>query len=211
MTEQRKAGSVILANLAMFNESAILFENEVEPAFIEALDKAIEGWAEQQQWVGVFDRYSGNQTWLFPPEWHILGAEDEYDSKAWFYLDFLTGDGDAYDLADLCGVGQDEMGLIFRIKFGEFGGKSAWNKFVKSLPASIVAPLQGLGFNDCGKGVFFMPIKLDPSLLANAWENEDYEDLMQPVITVLDNIKQSIAIFNELFSLAKAAGLQRIE
>ena len=42
MSESRKAGSVILANLAMFNESVMLFEDEIQPAFWEALSKAIE-------------------------------------------------------------------------------------------------------------------------------------------------------------------------
>ena len=123
----------------------------------------------------------------------------------------MHGEGDSYDLADLCSVGQDDMGFIFRIKHSEFGGKSKWNKFYKSLPMTIGSQLQALGFNDCGLGVFFIPIKLDTNLLANAWENEDYVEIMQPVIAVLENIKQSVPIFDELFSLAKAAGLARVE
>ena len=75
---------------------------------------------------------------------------------------------------------------------------------------SISSGLQALGFNDEGLGMFFIPIKLNPNLLVNAWENEDYEEIMQPVVTVLEKIKQSIPIFDELFSLAKAAGLARV-
>ncbi len=213
MSELRKASSIILANLAMFNEAVVLFENEIEPLFLKALDESIQKWVEEkaQAWVGLFENNDEGQTWIFPSQWHSADMDDETDSLAWFNLEFLNGDGSSYDLADLCGVGQDEMGFTFRIKYGEFGGKTAWNRFTKSLPTSIVQSLQSLGFNDYGKGVFFIPIKLNPDLLASAWENEDYEELMQPVIVVLENIKQSITIFNEVFSLAKQAGLGRIE
>ena len=212
MSESRKAGSVILANLAMFNESAILFESEIEPAFMEALDKTIEEWASQQEWIGLFEAYADKDTWIYPSEWRTSLAEEESDTVvAGFLLGFAHGEGDAYDLADLCGVGQDEKGFIFRVKHEEFSGKSKWNKFYKQLQTSISSRLQALGFNDCGLGLFFIPIKLDPNLLANAWENEDYVEIMKPVIAVLENIKQSVPIFDELFSLAKSAGLARVE
>lgn len=213
MSESRKAGSIILANLAMFNEAVVLFENEIQPQFLLELDKAIESWTKEQEWFGQFEEHTDDngQTWLLPQEWLDDKAEDENYVQARFTLGFSNGDSNAYYLADLCNVGQDEMGFIFQVKYGEFGGKTAWNKFAKSVPISIVESLRGLGFNDYGKGVFFIPIKLNPSLLASAWENEDYEELMQPVIVVLENIKQSVAIFNELFSLAKQAGLGRIE
>ncbi|HMX99074.1 MAG TPA: hypothetical protein PKL69_13025 [Agitococcus sp.] len=211
MSESRKAGSIILANLAMFNEAVVLFENEIQPQFLLELDKAIESWTKEQEWIGQFEEHTDGQTWLLPQEWLYDDAEGEKSSQARFTLGFFNGDSNAYYLADLCNVGQDEMGFIFQVKYGEFGGKTAWNKFAKSVPISIVETLQGLGFNDCGKGVFFIPIKLNPNLLVSAWENEDYEELMQPVIVVLENIKQSVAIFNEVFSLAKQAGLGRIE
>lgn len=211
MSESRKAGSVILANLAMFNESAILFESEIEPAFMEALDKTIESWVSEQKWIGLFNYHIDNQAWISLSEWHCTGTEDEFDTIAWFNLEFGHGEGNSYDLADLCGIGQDEMGFTFRIKYGEFGGKSKWNKFFKVLPVSINERLQALDFNDCGLGVFFIPIKLNPNLLATAWENEDYEEIMQPVIAVLENIKQSVPIFDEIFSLAKVSGLARVE
>lgn len=212
MSESRKAGSVILANLAMFDEAAILFENEIQPQILQELDKTIESWAKEQEWLGAFDEHMENgQTWLFPQEWHDDNTEEEDSAKAWFALGFNHGEGNSYDLADLCGVGQDEMGFIFRVKYGEFGGKTAWGRFTKSLPMPILVSLQNLGFNDCGKGVFFMPIKLNPSLLAAAWENEDYEEIMRPVIMVLENIQQSVTVFNEIFSLAKEAGLGHIE
>ncbi|MCB1659325.1 MAG: hypothetical protein KDI39_13975 [Pseudomonadales bacterium] len=213
MSNSRKAGSVILANLAMFNEATILFENQIEPEFSKALDDVIKEWAGAKKWVGEFEEHIENgDTWIFPQEWYCKGVEEEEcDSIAWFTLGFLNGDGDAYDLADLCGVGEDEMGFIFRIKYGEFGGKTAWNKFMKSLPESIISSLLGLGFNDCGKGVFFIPIKLDVNLLVAAWENEDYVDLMRPVISVLDDIEKSVPIFNEVFRQANVAGLNRLE
>ena len=211
MSESRKAGSIILANLAMFNESAILFENEIQPAFLQAFDNITGEWAGEEKWIGLFLNHTDEYTWLAPSEWLTPFSEEENDVVAWFNLEYGHGEGDAYDLADLCGVGQDDMGFTLRIKYGEFGGKSKWNKFFKTLPVSISSRLQALGFNDCGQGVFFIPIKLNPNLLANAWENEDYEEIMQPVIAVLENIKQSVPIFDELFSLAKAAGLTRVE
>ncbi len=206
MSESRKAGSVILANLAMFNESVMLFEDEIQPAFWEALSKAIEDWVNNPEWIGESDKYIK----ISPLKWRICSSEEEGYTAATFDWSFSEGNQRSYYLADLCGFGQDEMGFRFCVKHDAFGGKSKWNKFCKALPVSISSGLQALGFNDEGLGMFFIPIKLNPNLLVNAWENEDYEEIMQPVVTVLEKIKQSIPIFDELFSLAKAAGLARV-
>lgn len=211
MSESRKAGSIILANLAMFNEAVLLFEEKIQPKIFEKLDVLFEEYLNPEKWIRECEFHNEGETWFSPLEWQIENLDEATEAKAWFSLEFNHGEGNSFDLADLSGVGQDEMGITFKIKPSQFGGKTKWNNFTKTIPSSLGNKLQTLGFRDFGKGVFFIPIKLNPSLLASAWENEDYEELMQPVIVVLENIKQSVAIFNELFSLAKQAGLGRIE
>ena len=190
----------------MFNDAVMLFENEIQDEFIDALNKVIEEWVDNPEWTGDFKKFIK----IYPSKWSISSSEEESYTAATFDWSFLQGDQGSNYLVNLCGFSQNEMGFTFCVKHDEFGGKLKWSKFCKTLPVSISSGLQALGFSDTGLGVFSISIRLNPNLLASSWENENYEEVMQPVIAVLENIKQSVPIFDEMFSLAKAAGLARV-
>jgi len=65
MSDNKEAGRMILADLKMFNAATVLFEQEVYPAIMEALDEAIQNWAAKRDWhvEGTLEDYN---LWLTP-------------------------------------------------------------------------------------------------------------------------------------------------
>jgi len=206
MTDTRKAGTMILENLAMFNEAVVLYEKNVHIEIMEELDNTIIRWAEKEGWKGESDWQTDldYETWIAPAEWNF-GKEIEEDFKAWFTLAHLDEDAtDSYIIADFCGVGETEIGFWFRVKHQFFGGKTQWNAFAKSISPEIAKQISLLGFLDQGKGSYFLPLHLQYKELASAWDNEDYANVFSPVTTALDTLKRSKSVFEELLTCAES-------
>ena len=58
-TNPRKAGELILNYLSMFNEAAILMEEQINVKIFEILQESIEKWNEETNWknhFGWFDK-----------------------------------------------------------------------------------------------------------------------------------------------------------
>ena len=92
---------------------------KIQPAFWEALSKAIEDWVNNPEWIGESDKYIK----ISPLKWRICSSEEEGYTAATFDWSFSEGNQRSYYLADLCGFGQDEMGFRFCVKHDAFGGK----------------------------------------------------------------------------------------
>ncbi len=202
MSESRKAGSVILANLAMFNESVVLFENEISPAFLKAFDKVIDSFIKNENWFGVASFADDeDRCWFTLPSWNI-GTEEKYDYSAWLAVtNYADGDNSFY-LANLCGIG-DVLGFKFSVESKHFGGARKWSNFYLKAASDFQSALAGLGFSELKNGEFFIPITLNLQKVLQAWDDEAYDEAMQPVIDVLGKVKQAMPIFDALVSKAK--------
>lgn len=201
MTDTRKAGTMILEHLAMFNEAAVLYETQIHTEVVEELDIAIEQWAKNEGWGVEADWREDGFIWVAPLEWNI--GPDEDDFKAWFVLDSLEETGNSYKIADLCGVGESEFGFWFVVEHQVFGGKTQWNTFIRSLPSEIIKEISAFGFLDKGKGSYFLPVRIECKELASAWDNEDYAKVFEPITTALDKLKNSKNVFDKLLVAAE--------
>lgn len=199
MSDKKEAGRLILKDLAMFNEAVVLFENEIYPPIYDTLIEAVENWANQHDFLcddetnNVFDiRFAPNK-WL---------VDDITNS--WFQLGYLDdGEGLSYLLADLCGVGTEQIGFRFLIDKAEFDGKKDWKRLFNSLKPEYVERLGAFGFR-YENSVFKLPVKLDLEQLVVAWENDDYEEAFKPLTDALDTLEKSWQIFDELIEKVKA-------
>ena len=45
---------------------------------------------------------------------------------------------------------------------------------------------------------FHLPLKLDPDHLVGAWDEDNYEELFEPIGTALNVLAQAVPIFKEL-------------
>ena len=197
MSDNKEAGRMILADLKMFNAAAVLFEQEIQPAFMAAMSETIQSWAEKRDWHVEDGLDEDNHLWLAPRAWCFKTQRDEDDADPYFSWSRDTTDDveESYALADLCGVGTG----ISAIWFGyEIPGKG-WKKAVRSIGDNYAERLKCLGFSafDKDENSFYLPLQLDASKLADAWMNDDYDELMEPLVTALDNLERAIPIFDE--------------
>lgn len=207
MTDTRKAGTLILENLAMFNEAVVLYENVIHVEILEELDNVIQHWAKESTWESqtIWHTDMGSPVWVAPSGWNASGENNEGSAKAWFALWYLDEDAtNSYIAADLCGVGQAEMGFWFEAHHPTFGGKTLWNAFAKTIPNDMAKKIAEFGFTDQGKGTYFLPVKLQHKEMASAWDNEDYAECFKPIVSALETLKSSQSVFDDLLAKAKA-------
>lgn len=200
MSEERKAGELILSRFEMFNEAVVLFETVIQPAIHDGIDKCIESFASKNDWLGEYKLSDGN-CWLSPRSWTINSEEEKPSHKAWFYVDCLDGNNDFWT-ATFCGIGTEnsEAGFFFSIDPKVFGGKNAWNAYTKLIDQELISQLTAIGFHNKDKGRFFLPVRLDINQLAKSWleygEFSKDDDSLTPLNTALATLNQSVAIFD---------------
>lgn len=198
MSEDNKAGQLILSQLKMFNEAAVLFEQLVQPAILKGIDSTIEAFGEESDWDGKYELESDDDCWLAPKTWITNPGE-----KARFTIDWIDGDDD-YWIALFCDVATQggRAGFFFRVEPSAFGGKNAWNAYAKKIPQELISKLTALGFQNRNKGSFFLPVTLDNQLLANSFleygEFTEDDDSFAPLLAALETLKQAVPIFDQI-------------
>lgn len=201
MTEKRKAGAIIIENLGMFDEAKRLFD-KIEEEVFDKVDAIVEDWVKENGWAGECDFYESD-TWIAHPDW-IAGENGEYWAR--LFLNYYPGADPEVEsewLSDLCGESQVPFGFCFEANYPRFGGKAKWKNFCKSLTENNLA-LKEAGFNADGKGGWFLPVKLNKGTVANAYENEDYDEAMKPVFEALEKLEKARPVFDGLLEKAKS-------
>jgi len=209
MSNENKAGALILSQLGMFNEAVSLLAT-IESKFFEAFDESVSGFAEENGWVGNYDLSDNEDCWVAPNNWNMAEPEEDHDPKAKFAIDTINHDANDYWIALFCEQGKSggEAGFMFDVNYKVFGGKTTWNNFAKTINQSMSSKLLRLGFKNKGKGIYFLPIHLDANLLANTWEeNGEFahdDDCFEPLRQAFGKLKESQEIFTQI--LSKASG-----
>ncbi len=210
MSEEKKAGQLILSQLKMFNEAAVLFEQVVEPAILKGIDATVESFTEENDWDGEYELESGDNCWLAPRTWIINPGEEESEFRACFSINFIDNNDD-YCAALFCEVATQggRAGFLFEIDPSAFGGKNAWNACAKKIPQELISKLTVLGFQDRNKGSFFLPVTLDNQMLANSFfeygEFTEDDDSFAPLLAALETLKQAVPIFDQIMQYCSAA------
>lgn len=204
MSEESKAGQLVLSQLGMFNEARILFENVIEPAVLKGIDACVESFAHDNGWDGDYEFASDSDCWLAPNTWRTNPGEEDPEFKASFAIDCIE-ETDDYWTACFCGVGTTQgvqAGFLFSIDPGCFGGKPAWNAYAKKIPQDLISQLERLHFQNKDKGKFFLPITLDCQLLGQTWLDEGKfakdDDCFIPLRAALETLKQAVPIFEQI-------------
>ena len=204
--DKKEAGLLILKDLAMFNEATILFEKEIQPEIQEKFNECIENWTKQKGWI--FEINDKNWDINDPANWLSVSPKKwcpDTDSNFWFYLGWLQQKSDSYLLADLTGIGSDD--IIFGFDMSNYKVCKNWKTILKTLENENINRLNERGFVFDTHCVFTLPIKkLELKKLVIAWETDndcDYEEAFKPLTDALDTLETSWQIFDELIDKVK--------
>lgn len=194
-----RAGAIILKDLALFNQTAVFFEGQVDPVIRNAVGELVQVWIRVMNWKGetdVSDEFEA--LWICPSNWE----EDEDKPFAKFRFGYEDGvDTNSYEIADLFGVGESKFGFRFQPEYSWFGGKSAWNTAAKTMTDQI-QKISNTGWIYEEKGVFFLPAVMDSTFLVTAWENEDWSDALSPLTEALNKIAEDMKLFETIIRKA---------
>lgn len=191
-----RAGAVILKDLALFNQSTVFFEQQIDPKIRTVFGELVKQWIEENFWIGDADVSEGFcRMWLCPRVWKE-GEDSAPLARFWFYYHDESATN-SYEVADLFGQGETTFGFWFEAEHSWYGGKQEWNKFVQTIGAQTQAIMQSPhGWIDKGKGEFFRPVVLDAQHLVSAWENDDWGLAMAPLLSALDELVADQKLFD---------------
>jgi hypothetical protein len=209
---KERTGALIIRNLRLFESASKLFNIEIETGIFKAIDELTEGWAAKTKWRGSFD-FVEDTIWIAPPHWVPLSEPTKgvrkkvVKEEPYARFELFGGEGDTLSaeatedywwLSRLCGVGSGEMGFRWQPDEGDLGirGKKArWKTFIRErAPASVE---KGFKFEP-DQGRFFLPVRVDPSRLAQAYESGSVEDGLEPITQALTRIEEVVPHFDNL-------------
>lgn len=210
MSNENKAGALVIANSQMIEEAVSLLDI-VEESLFDAMDSVASDFADRYSWIGDFKMHDEGDCWVAPSHWNVadadVDAEDEHQPKAWFEINTIN-DADEYWINLLCSksLSGSELGFKFVVDHSRFGGRRAWNNFVNTNLPSATSAIEDMGFKNIGRGVFFLPIHFDCKCLAKVWEeNGEFAhdvDCLEPLREGLEKLKQAEEIFSQILSQA---------
>lgn len=196
-TNPRKAGELILNNLSMFNEAVILMEEQITVKIFEIFQEYIEKWNVENDWeshFGWFDKESN--LWISPNNWYKF-IEEENIQIAKFDFGYENDESNSYDVADLCNCGQSRLGFFFAK--GNGIKPKLWKQYPISEQLSL-EKLEKLGFKKHQSTLFpwFIPVTLNNTKLAAAYEKDDFDEAMQPLHEALATLLKAKEIFDPI-------------
>lgn len=206
MSQNKEAGRMILVDLQLFNQAAVLFENEVQPEILASVANEIKAWIDEQGWRGSIYDESLDDSWLAPNEWAFTNTKNLDDAKVFFGLSRKT-ESTSFALADLCGVGSAGFGFWFvvddpLIKKPKRKFDLAWQSVLQGYNSKL-KPL-GFVLEDTS---FYLPVTLDPAHLVAAWSEDNHEELLAPMGTALNILVQAAPIFQALLDELEQLGV----
>lgn len=212
MSQERKAGELILSQLGMFNEAMVLYGTVIEPAIFKGIDECVENFVHDSEWIGK-SHLGPDGSWVAPKTWLNNQGEEEPERNAWFEIDVIESHDD-YWPALFCGAGTrgGQAGFLFKVNNRIFGGLNPWKKYVNSIiTGELMAQLSKLGFKKWGdkNEFFFLPVLLDNKVLAQSWldygEFTKDDESLAPLNEALEKLKQAAPIFDQIMQACPVA------
>ena len=201
---QPELSRLIVTNLADLDTAAQYVTNELERAVAEALDQLAVTFLRNKGWAGV-GKWVNEAIWLAPEDWRKQGDHTGDDYLCHFNLEESRGKGDAKDtfwLTQLLGIGDRTLGLRW---VRNDVGKRRWRNMVCQQQA-IIATLRARGFiYEESEGLFFLPVRINQSELAQAVGDESPELALAPFTETLEVCFNAKFDFDAL--LAATAGV----
>lgn len=205
--EERNAGTLILSKFKMFNESVAFFEQYIDSAFWKGFDASIKKLIDNYEWTGKVNFSENEYIWFSPKHW-LLDPKTK-DCKYWFQSYLTPNEGLDYYLSVITHTSTEQVrfGIQFTINSHWIGGAAALKNYCNNLDKELLDQILELGFENQGKGNFFLPINLDLNLIIECWKNygefPHTDEAFAPLEELIKKIEKSIPILDKLFSSVK--------
>lgn len=199
--EERKAGAMLLSQLSMFNQAAVVFETVVAPAFWKGFDQCVTQFIQSNAFLGKSDIEAKDVLWIAPASWCI--GEDHY--KCWFENHQTPCKENDYLLAVLtrCATETTAFGFRLAINSSAYGGvRNLKNYAQEERSRAARDKLAAFGFEDQGKGNFFIPLFINIAQLSECWLEYGAfpveHPVFEPLNTVLETLRSAMPLIDQI-------------
>lgn len=198
--EERQAGALLLSQLSMFNQAAVVFNTQVTPAFMKGFDQCVTQFIKASNWHGESTAEDNDSIWLAPASWVVEGD----DCKCWFEYYQTPCQENDYELAVLTRNSTEQTALGFRLALDSsvYGGVRNLKNYANENTRPVLAKLAAIGFEDQRKGNFFIPLNLDIGLLSECWLEYGAfpaeHALFEPLTDVLGKLKEAVPLIDQI-------------
>jgi len=205
MSDTRSLDALVIRNIADIEGAMLHAQERIGPRIWEEVSRVVQAACEGQAWKVVAD-IKEHDVWIAAQGWLM---PDQRKPKADFFLGLderFSGDNDGENSWLATFVASGPKGTTMALWLDQrILGPAAWKKLVKSNDG-IVAELRGLGFSvdDDDDRRLCLPVVLDRERLAQSFETDDFDAVMEPVGTAVGNALAAADILERLRSLARA-------
>jgi hypothetical protein len=198
--EPKQAGALAIRHIAILEQANTVLLDLTDEVW-KAINEVCLDVVAAKDWDGDFE--DSDPQWLAPKDWRVAGTEHE-ESSARVTLSF-DGGADEFAVTTLCGAGAGRSGFCWEFEYKNLTGKVAWKRFAVGVNQRY-ALREKFGFEyKSDDGQWFLPFKLDPELLATAYETDDWALALKPVSDALEKVETALPTFTAIIMEAKAA------
>lgn len=192
-----EVGAVIVRHIDEI-EAALKYADEtMEPQLGKAVAELGNDWLKKHEWAGETEDDLGEEFWVASKEWQMEGeSKDSFDLYANFDSSVGPNDFDPSTwIANFAGfLG---AGIHFTFETDALN-KNPWKSLLKT-ETILVDELLSRGFQcDLKSGELAMPISIDRETLAEAFQEEDFEEALKPIEKALDNMLAAKDVLDKL-------------
>jgi hypothetical protein len=175
---------------------------DIESRLISSMNTRAQEWAERNGWIGDFkfrqgDTWDDWYVWLAPKDW--LTTDDPDDIDVWFDLEFGAGATDQgapseawHHLTRFLGLENGQIGLRFHASTKL--NKRGWRSIVDQFSPRV----EQTRFIVDTEATFFLPVRIDAKVLAEALRNDDPDAALGPFTDALSSLMAAKPVFDEI-------------
>lgn len=206
----KEAGSLIIKSIAIFEDVCKEYDAKIGPDIYGEISKLVATLIQSNQWAGTADLWNEDDLWFAPFEWKTAENEEDEGFKASYNFDLIKNSKSTshedyiFHISPILGIGSTQAGFTFNLERKNIGNPKAGDlkKFCQS--HFLYNELSERGFMQINNGDWFIPFKLDPDALADAYANDTIVDALQPIVDVLVTIQDAHTLFMQLLDDVEA-------
>lgn len=215
--EHKLAAKLIIEKIHLLEEAHTLLEDEITPRIFKVIDEILEEFITFEKWKGSINFTESDSSEFAPIDWQVNPNESfKYQD---FYARYTLTIEDSHItdvnsshwwLSCLTKSSKEKMIFTFYPWFANFNisNKKAWKNFALEFQKNHntkMDELEIIGFKYIASEVgWFLPIEgIEASKLAQAYFDDELNDVLAPIKDALEKIKEAHPIFEEFIQSAK--------
>jgi hypothetical protein len=210
------AGALAIRNLGIIEQAYSLIDGPLSDLVLPSLERLLKEELSNKPISYIINlpmaesrAYSEEGSWFLDESW-LMDKESEDRFAQFICWTEEEGNDDIFCLTQLCGLGKTRTGIAWKHDAKTLqpnaprGKVNAWMTFAKEQDDIYANTLRTSGFVLNSDGEWFLPMLVSADALAEAYQDEDIDQVLQPMIKqCVDSIVKCTPAFTQILEAAK--------